>query len=103
MVDPITTVSGTPNFILNIITLIGIGITAVLWIFKRGKQSGLDQAGEQRIQTEIKKLCEKVTDSSKDADRVHGELKKDIHAIDNKIDSLQSSFDTFKEIVIKKI
>lgn len=103
MVEDVVTVFGFPNLLLNVITLIGIGITAVLWIFKRGKESGMDEECENRIRLDIKNLKDEFGQFAIAGDAIHAELKADIQVVNNKIDSLKGSFDTFKEIVIKKL
>lgn len=111
--------SGFLPFIINVATLIGVAVTAAVWIFKRGKVTGLAEAADIATKDDIKTLCTKVDNAaSKEdikhldkkidkttlkADMVHASIGKKIDTINDKVSTLQGSFTTFKEMVKEKL
>jgi len=72
------------------------GATAVMaFVYRRGRAAGIDKACGKRIEKKIDKIQE-------EGDKVHRELKQELHEIHSKIDNLTGSFETFKELIVKK-
>ena len=84
-----------------IFELISIGLavaTAIAatfaFIYKKGITAGTEKATLKRIEQKLYTL-------QKDGDEVHDELKKELKEIHSKVDNLQGSFETFKELIKK--
>lgn len=81
---------------ISVILAIVAGIAASLaWVYRRGKSAGIDATCGKRIEDKIDKMKE-------EGDKVHGELKKEIHEIHSQVDKLVGSFATFKELFSAK-
>lgn len=81
--------------IISISLAIVAGIAATIaYIYRRGISQGIDTACGKRIE-------KKLYTMQKDSDEIHKELKNEIHEIHHKVDKLQGSFDTFKELIKK--
>ncbi len=73
------------------------GATAVVaFVYRRGRAAGIDTACGKRIE-------DKIDDLQREGDTIHGELKKELHQIHSKIDKLTGSFETFKELIGRKL
>ena len=72
----------------------GIAVT-IAYIYRRGISQGIDTACGKRIEDKIDKL-------QKDGDKVHKELQDEVKTMHGKINNLQGSFDTFKELLTPK-
>ncbi len=71
----------------------GIAVT-LAFIYRRGISEGVDRATGKRIE-------QKLFTKQADGDEVHAELKEKIEEINHKVDHLQGSFETFKELIKK--
>lgn len=78
---------------------IGLGVltgvaAAIAYIYRRGISQGIDTACGKRIE-------KKLNDLKTDGDKVHKELKDEIHEINGKVDKLTGAFETIKEFIKK--
>ncbi len=73
------------------------GATAVIaFVYRRGRAAGIDKACGKRIEKKIDKM-------QAEGDKIHNELKTEIHEIHSKIDKMSGSFETFKELIGRKL
>ena len=81
--------------IISVSLAVVAGIAATMaFIYRRGISEGVDRATGKRIE-------QKLYTMQADGDIIHAELKKEIHEINHKVDNLQGSFETFKELIKK--
>ncbi len=81
--------------IISVSLAVVAGIAATIaYIYRRGISQGIDTACGKRIEN-------KIDEMKKDGDKVHGELQKELHQVNSKVDKLTGSFDTFK-VLMKK-
>ena len=81
--------------IISVSLAVVAGIAATIaYIYRRGISQGIDTACGKRIEDKIDKL-------QSDGDKIHNELKDEVHEIHSKVDKLTGSFETFK-VLMKK-
>jgi len=81
--------------IISVSLAIATGIAATLaFIYRRGISEGVDRATGKRIE-------QKLYTMQADGDTIHAELKEKIEEINHKVDHLQGSFETFKDLIKK--
>lgn len=79
--------------IISVSLAVVAGIAATIaYIYRRGISQGIDTACGKRIE-------EKIDEMKKDGDKVHGELQKELHQVNSKVDKLTGSFETFKALI----
>jgi len=78
---------------VGLAVITGIAAT-IAYIYRRGISQGIDTACGKRIE-------KKLNDLKTDGDKVHKELKDEIHEINGKVDKLTGSFETIKELIKK--
>ena len=80
------------SIVLGVIAGIAAGVA---FIYRRGKSAGIDAACGKRIE-------DKIDGIKKDGDKIHGELQKEVHEINSKLNKLVGSFETFKDVFSNK-
>jgi len=76
---------------IGLAVIAGIAAT-IAYIYRRGISQGIDTACGKRIEDKLDEL-------KKDGDKVHKELQDEIKTMHGKINNLQGSFETFKELI----
>ena len=81
--------------IISVSLAVVAGIAATIaYIYRRGISQGIDTACGKRIENKIDKM-------QKEGDKVHNELLSEVKEIHGKVNRLEGSFQTFKELIKK--
>ena len=86
--------------------LIGVALTlttgiaaGIAFIYRKGRNAGLDKACERRIIDKIECVEKTVKETLKETDKVHDKIFENIHDIDVKIEKLKSSTDVVFDMI----